>query len=166
MNKGWATHCACLHARAQKKTEEGWRGGHRISAAQHKASLSCTAMHWCSHALHSFSAASQPTFLRQKPQLQQPTQPAPQEPRQQGHHQPLLASAASQSSPWRFLRHLALQKHRNSEGRCCQDALKKSTAVGEVAIRVHVLAGQCNRACLLQAVRLVDARSVQVRYSV
>jgi hypothetical protein len=49
------------------------------------------------------------TFLRHRPQLQQPTHPAPQEPRQQGHHQALLASAAAQSSPCRFLRHLALQ---------------------------------------------------------
>lgn len=124
-NAGLTTSCACLHARArrkrQSKVETVGTQTQGLSAAQQDASLSCTTMHWCSDDLHSFSAASQPTFLRQKPQLQQPTQPAPQEPRQQGHHQPLLASAASQSSPWRFLRHLALQTHRSSERRFCQD---------------------------------------------
>jgi hypothetical protein len=57
------------------------------------------------------------TRLRQGPQLQHVTQPGPQEPRQAGHHQPPLASAASKSSPWRFFRHLALQDGRVDNSR-------------------------------------------------
>lgn len=48
------------------------------------------------------------TRLRQGPQLQQITQPGPQEPRHEGHHHPPLFSAAEKSSPWRLRRHLAL----------------------------------------------------------
>jgi hypothetical protein len=57
-------------------------------------------------------AAREPTFLRQGPQLQQITQPAPQEPLQHGHTHCPLAAAAAPSSPWRFLRHLLLQTKR------------------------------------------------------
>ena len=53
------------------------------------------------------------TFLRQGPQLQQePMQPAPQEPRQQGHTQAPEALASSTFSPWRFLKHIWLYQPR------------------------------------------------------
>lgn len=70
--------------------------------------------------------------MRHRPQLQQPTHPAPQEPRQQGHHQASLASAAAQSSPCRFLRHLALQDrtgHNNSNLLLRQSSSQTGTRV-------------------------------------
>lgn len=57
----------------------------------------------------STSEARPLTFLRQGPQLQQMTQPGPQDLRQQGHHQAPEAAAASPSSPWRLRRHLLLR---------------------------------------------------------
>lgn len=53
--------------------------------------------------------AAQPrTFLRQGPQLQHDTQPAPHVPLHMGHTHAPLEAAASQSSPCRLRRHLLL----------------------------------------------------------
>lgn len=62
------------------------------------------------------------TFLRHGPQLQQPMQPAPQEPLQQGHTQQPLAAAADMSSPWRLSRQPLLQ----GEGRVQEGGAAKA----------------------------------------
>jgi hypothetical protein len=104
---------------------------------------------WCCQdsvlcSIHNAITVSTHTFLRQKPQLQHATQPEPHEPRQAGHHHSSLSMAASQFSPWRLYKHLALRRGKEGGwggGGAAAQGLQAACARDVYMQAVHGLAG-------------------------